>query len=453
MLIDFSKPWCIAEYAVDPYLRQYQHVLSMQAAGLDIRTYSPVDGIEKVTPKAISFTRGSQPFEGAAWTIKDGVANIDVRGPITRYGGMMSSLSGMSSTAQIMAQLGEAFAFEGTKAIVLNIDSPGGEATSIPEAAQMIYDMRNQGKPIVAYADGACCSAAYWLASACDMIVAAQGSTVGSIGAIVGLVDDTESMKMEGLKEFRYVSSVSPRKAPKPGTKIGDEDYQARADTLGEIFVEAVAKYRGVSADTVIKDFGQGGVFDGKGAVKAGLADMVGDYDSIVSDLSNSKMPSPRLSIGEKVMAMFKNKEEDTPLVAGQSTEISAMTPEVAAQLAAYAKQNSELAAQLATIKAAGRDKAVTDFMASVKPKVAPAATDALKAIAVSAYDGTPVSLEALSAFFENMQSHGAMAEVPLDEAKNITAVDNPENAAALNAVDDAAVEAANKKARIKETK
>lgn len=455
MLIDLSKPWCIAEHAVKPYLRQYQHVLTAKANGADIRSYEPVEGMEQVMPKAIGFYTGTEPFEGAGFTLQDDVATIDIRGPIVRYGGMLCSLSGMTSTQDILTSVGNAFDHSAVTAIVLNIDSPGGEVTSLAEAADMIYSLRGQGKPIIAYADGACCSAAYWLASACDMVVAANNSMVGSIGCIMCIVEDDKAMEMQGLQEFEYVSSQSPNKNPEPGTENGDSAIQTLVDDNAQVFIDAVARYRGITPEDVVKNYGGGGVFIGKKAVAAGLADMIGDYDSLVEDLSNGVMPSAKQSLGEKIMSVFK-KTGDAPEIEAAATVTGVSTEafqQLQAQLEAANKRAVDAEAVAVQIKAAGRDKAVTDFMASVKPKVAPAATDVLKAIAVSAYDGTPVSLEALSAFFENMQAHGAMAEVPLDEAKNITAVDNPENAAAVNAVDDAAVQAALKKAGIKETK
>jgi ClpP class serine protease len=60
------------------------------------------------------------------------------------------------------------------------------------------------------------------------------------------------------------------------------------------VFVGDVARYRGVSVETVLSDFGQGGVFVGQQAVDAGLADAVGSYEQTLRDLAEQTAPANR---------------------------------------------------------------------------------------------------------------------------------------------------------------
>ncbi|MBO0155228.1 S49 family peptidase, partial [Vibrio parahaemolyticus] len=89
------------------------------------------------------------------------------------------------TTTQLLAQdFTQALNDPSIKAILLNIDSPGGEAKGIHELAEMIYQARGK-KRIIAYDGGNACSAAYWIASACDEIVIDATGCAGSIGTVL----------------------------------------------------------------------------------------------------------------------------------------------------------------------------------------------------------------------------------------------------------------------------
>jgi ClpP class serine protease len=71
---------------------------------------------------------------------------------------------------------------ESIGAIVIQIDSPGGNVAGTPEVARKIYEARGKGKAIIAQADSLMASAAYYIGAAADEIVATPSSEVGSIG-------------------------------------------------------------------------------------------------------------------------------------------------------------------------------------------------------------------------------------------------------------------------------
>lgn len=216
--------------------------------------------------------------------VRDGVAIIDANGPLFKRANLMTAISGATSYTIMRADLQAALDEPTVNAIILNIDSPGGEASGADELAQAIYDARGK-KPIVAYVGGTGASAAYWLASAADKIVVSPTSVLGSIGVQVAY---RESAPKAGEKSYRFVSSQSPNKNPELGTDAANSQIQQTIDAMAQVFVETVARNRGVATETVLTDFGQGGIFVGKAAVEAGLADSIGTFEAVLAELSAS---------------------------------------------------------------------------------------------------------------------------------------------------------------------
>jgi len=218
-----------------------------------------------------------------------GVATIEVVGPIVRRADLFSQVSGMTSIDTLAKDFGAALDDRTVKAIVLAIDSPGGEVTGVAEFADMIRSARPgpTTKPVVAYVGGMAASAGYWLASAAERVVCDSTALLGSIGVVQAVRDP--SRDRGGTIEF--VSSQSPHKRPDPTTGTGAAQIQNVVDAMAGVFVAAVARNRDVSEETVLADFGGGGLFVGQAAVAAGLADRVGSYESVIADLAAGRLP------------------------------------------------------------------------------------------------------------------------------------------------------------------
>ena len=118
-------------------------------------------------PEALEARLGRPLDNTRAVSIRDGVAVIPITGPIMRYANLFTRISGATSTQELATDLQTALDSPQVRAIVLNIDSPGGEASGINELADMIHASRGK-KPIKAYVGGTGASAAYWIASAAD---------------------------------------------------------------------------------------------------------------------------------------------------------------------------------------------------------------------------------------------------------------------------------------------
>jgi signal peptide peptidase SppA len=161
------------------------------------------------------------------------------------------------------------------KAIVIDVNSPGGAVDGTDELSSMIYAARGT-KPIVAHANASANSAAYWIASAADELVVTPGfASIGNIGVRTSHDDMSKAMEMEGVSRTlisagKYKDEGNPLG---PLTEEGRAAIQARVDKAYGSFISAVARNRRVSASTVREGFGQGRSVDGDEAVSMGMAD------------------------------------------------------------------------------------------------------------------------------------------------------------------------------------
>jgi ClpP class serine protease len=216
----------------------------------------------------------------------NGVAVVPVVGPIMRYSNIMTDMSGAQSLSVFARDFASTMSNPMVNAIVLNFDTPGGDARGINEGAAMIAQAVAQNtKPILAYAGGTSASAGYWLMAAVGKgnITVDPTAVLGSIG-VVATVDDTRERDAKtGKRTYEIVSSNAPNKRPDVATDAGRAQFQAVVDQLEQTFIGSVAQYRGVSTDVVKSDFGRGGLLVGEAAVKAGMADHIGSLESTIS--------------------------------------------------------------------------------------------------------------------------------------------------------------------------
>ena len=220
-------------------------------------------------------------------TVRDGVAVVPVTGPIFRYANLFTAISGATSTQVLATDIQEALDNRFVRAIVLDFNTPGGEATGIQELADFIFANRKR-KPIKAYGGGSMASAGYWLGSAASEIIVAPTAIVGSIGTVMSWMDTRERDAKAGIRQVEIVSSQSPYKRLDTDSDEGRAKVQAIVDALTDVFVGAVAKHRDISTETVLSDYGQGGVLVGQSAVDAGMADRIGSLESVIAELAGS---------------------------------------------------------------------------------------------------------------------------------------------------------------------
>lgn len=242
------------------------------------------------------------------------VAVIPVKGPIfakpnifERYGlGISAETLGKMVTAAVDDPE--------VKAVVLDVDSPGGGVFGVPELAAKIMALRGK-KPIIAHADHMAASAAYWIAAAADEIVASPSAMVGSVGVFILHMDFSEALKAEGVKPTFI--ATTPEKVDgnpyEPLSKSGEAELRALVDDAMKMFVGAVAKGRGVTPETVRADFGKGHVLTAGDALKAGMIDKVRTLEETLAAYGVSVQPQgqrPAASRGRAALALQRRSRE-----------------------------------------------------------------------------------------------------------------------------------------------
>lgn len=230
---------------------------------------------------------------GIAMTNKGGnVAVIPIRGVIEPSGGMLSFFFGGTSPDFLSAQINAAASDPNIEAIVLDVDSPGGSVSGVEEVAQEIYAAR-KNKPITAVSNSMMASAAYFLGSQANEVLASPSSLTGSIGVYTLHQDISELLDKAGVTMtfVYYGENKTAGNSYEPLSDKAREHMQEMVDAFGQAFDRAVARGRGVSMEDVGKQFGQGRIFTAQKAVKLGLADRVGTLDDALAK-HGAKRPS-----------------------------------------------------------------------------------------------------------------------------------------------------------------
>ena len=234
-------------------------------------------------PKALldrDETHDRRPF-----LVVDGVAVIPIEGALVH--GDAYPWWGETSYGSIRACLDLAATDAEVRAILLHVNSPGGEVSGCFDLADRIFALRAV-KPIAAIVDEYACSAAYALASAAEKILAPRTAVIGSIGVITMHLDVTAALEQAGLK-VTTIQYGGRKSDSYPTTPLSDEArdrMQAQIDTLGEMFVALVARNRGIDAAKVRAT--EAGTFLGQAAVDAGLADAVMPVDAAFTTILNA---------------------------------------------------------------------------------------------------------------------------------------------------------------------
>lgn len=196
-------------------------------------------------------------------------ATINIAGVMTSRPSFMAYYFGGGNVlfGDIVAAVNAAEMDQAIKSVDFAFNSGGGEAQPVTEVGDVIAAMKKPTRAIVTTAG----SAAYWLASQTDSIVAAnRASRVGSIGAA------TEAYKPSESTTVSVASTNAPNKRPDPETEEGRAVIRAELDQFHDLFVTAVAVGRDKTVETVNNTFGRGGMMLAEQALAAGMIDAIG---------------------------------------------------------------------------------------------------------------------------------------------------------------------------------
>jgi signal peptide peptidase SppA len=278
------------------------------------------------------------------------VAVIPVHDTLVHRHTIMQSYSGMTSYLFIRSAFRKAMASNDVAAVVLHIDSPGGEGHGVQELAREIYEARGR-KPVYAAVDGDALSAGYYIASAADRIFLTESSNAGSIGVIGKHIDQSSYNEKQGFKVTTFYAGArkndfSPHEPlTEDARKVGME----MITQLYDLFVRDVTRYRNLSEDYVRGT--EAGIYWGQKAIDAGLADEIGTLDDTVqAALEASSKRGVKNITTTGVHPERKNDMEKLQSLG----ELVAAYPEFAAQLREEGRASVD-------INAAGADKVTAE--------------------------------------------------------------------------------------------
>jgi signal peptide peptidase SppA len=251
--------------------------------------------------------------------VANGVAVIPLYGVLGQKMNMFLSISGGTSTEAFVGQVRQAAADATVKAIVIDIDSPGGTVEGLLEAADALYALRGT-KPIVGVVNPCCASAALHLASQCSELVCQPSGEVGSIGVFCVHEDYSEANQKAGYKPS-YIFAGEHKVETNPDQPLADDArayMQSQVDTRYNEFVEAVARGRKVSPAAVKAKFGGGRMLFAKDALEVGLIDRIATLEETINRLSAGN--ARRVSIGAAAAAMVAAEVTTSTIVAADTT-------------------------------------------------------------------------------------------------------------------------------------
>ncbi len=206
------------------------------------------------------------------------VAVIRIVGPITRED-FSGFFGGGASSRRIVQQLDRAQRDEAVRAVILDMDTPGGSVVASDEIYQKIQTLRGAGKVVVALMTETAASGGYYVAAGANLIVADPTTITGSIGVIVALPNIQDLSHKIGIRTIVFKSGAfkdigSPSR---PITLQEAAIFQGLVDEAYQRFVQIVALGRRLDRAKVLR-LADGRIYTGQQAVQLGLVDTLGHF-------------------------------------------------------------------------------------------------------------------------------------------------------------------------------
>ena len=257
----------------------------------------------------------------------EGIAVVSISGTLVRRTQGLQAESGLTSYEAIEEEVLDAATDPGVRGILLDIDSPGGEAAGLPD---LMDALRQAGelKPMWAVANDEAFSAAYGIATTAERIYLSRTGGVGSVGVIAVHLDHSQADARAGLDYtiFRGGEYKAEHNSLEPLTDHARQTLQGEVDRLHGMFAQMVAENRGLSTDTVMAT--QAGLSFGPLAVTAGLADATGTLQDAHEELvRRTEKDEPHSTVNtmshqqEEEDMSEDIKEAGTPSADQESTE------------------------------------------------------------------------------------------------------------------------------------
>jgi ClpP class serine protease len=235
---------------------------------------------------------GAQKLAGTYRSyVVNGIGILPVTGPIFPRANLLTEMSGATSLTMLQNDHRVLLDNKDVKSIMMLMDTPGGAVSGIASFALQVGAGARR-KETTAYVTGVMASAGYWIGSAATRVSIDRTAILGSIGVLAAVPKQVQP-DADGMIEVEIVSTNAPNKRPDPQSEDGVSNIRATLDAIEKVFINDIARSRGVPVSKVISDFGRGGVMIGQAAVNAGMADVVESQASAMNTLRLAGMRSP----------------------------------------------------------------------------------------------------------------------------------------------------------------
>jgi signal peptide peptidase SppA len=295
-LVDYilSNHWALERRVVDSGLALIlRHIRGDKASPAEIAAVVAARDEARSEKREKRGSVGSRPWDSVLDTEEDwqrgysitrDVAVVPVEGVLCRWAGYVNGASQPrgTSSAAVVKSLNAAAADPRARAIVTEFDSPGGTVAGVEEMA-LAMRRAAAAKPVVSWAAYLMCSAAYWVGSQAQKLIAARTALVGNIGVYQVLEDTSLREAAEGVK-VHVVKAGEWKAIGVEGAPISEGQLavvQKEIDSVYGEFIREAAAGRRMSA-AVMKQLADGRAHGGVDATDLGLADGVGGLDDAI---------------------------------------------------------------------------------------------------------------------------------------------------------------------------
>jgi len=225
----------------------------------------------------------------------------------------LMTLSGGTDVQTLSNQYAILLEDRSINAIVLDIDSPGGTVVNTGEFSKFLFTSRGTKRTVTFYS-GYGASSGFWIGSSTGESFGAPSSVPGSIGVMSVLRDESKKEENEGVITKTIISSQSPLKNTELENNEALQARQTLVNDMAEVFINDVARNRGVTADVVKTTFGRGGVMIAEKAMQVGMIDGISSLFELIAELrtdnssNNNKPPK-----GENVSLTLEQLKANDP--------------------------------------------------------------------------------------------------------------------------------------------
>ncbi len=229
----------------------------------------------------------------------DKVALIRLVGPISQEGGGILPFGRSASARAVVGLLERARRDPAVKAVVLELNTPGGSVVASARIHESVLQLRQGGKPVVALLTEVAASGGYYVAAGADRIVADPSTLTGSIGVLVVLPNLQEFNRRLGVRTVVFKSGhfKDMGNPDRPLTAEEAAIFQALVDEAYQRFVDVVAQGRRMDRARVLR-LADGRIYTGAQARRLGLVDALGSLEQAVA-LARELAGLPRARVVE----------------------------------------------------------------------------------------------------------------------------------------------------------